>query len=219
MGWRCTDCSPYRESHIDEARLRPRHAWLAVLLILHLAALLTWRQGARVAPPAPAARGELIFVLPPPAQPASRAEGSPAPRPKEKSARRVEPEAITVAPVVTAPPIEAGPVVPPDPFSESKPLAVTAREAVASTMKSLQKERPHAFLSTVQSAGTIERALAKVAGSSGTRLEEVTLPDGRRMTRVRAGGSSYCVVMDSPAGSAGRDVFRDGVKARTVTCP
>ncbi|UGQ46580.1 hypothetical protein [Massilia endophytica] len=203
--------------------MRPRHAWLAVLLILHIAALLAWQQGARIAPPALAARSELVFVMPPPARPVAvpPVQGRSAPQPKAPSARRMEPEAITVMPATpaTPPPAEAAPALPADPFSDSKPLAATARDAVGTAMKSLQKERPHAFLSTVQSAGTIERALAKAAGTTGTRLEELVLPDGRRMTRVRAGGGTYCVVMDSPAGSAGRDVFRDGVKSRTVTCP
>jgi hypothetical protein len=134
--------------------------------------------------------------------------------------RRSEPQAITVPAVPIATP---APATAADPFTAppDKSLGEIARGSVGDTLKALRKETPHAFLRAEQSRSAIARALAKAGGHAGggTELEEVALPDGRRMTRVRAGGSSYCVVMDSPGGSAGRDVFRDGPKARTVTCP
>jgi len=172
----------------------------------------------RQAPPA-VSRGELTFILPP--KPAS----APLPPPRSAAAARATPEvqrrsapaAITVRPPPAA---AAAPAAVPDPFAApEQSLSDMARASVGDAMKALRKETPHAFLRSEQSGSAIARALARAGGSGGTGLEEIVLPDGRRMTRVRAGGSTYCVVMDAPGGSGGRDVFRDGAKARTVTCP
>ncbi|MFA9218146.1 MAG: hypothetical protein ACEQSK_13735, partial [Sphingomonadaceae bacterium] len=57
------------------------------------------------------------------------------------------------------------------------------------------------------------------AGNDGVTQENFTTPDGRMMTRVRAGGSTYCAQMQSNALVGGRDVFRDGVKTQIATCP
>jgi hypothetical protein len=191
------------------------------LLFLHLALLLAWRPALRSAPPA-VPRGELTFILPPrPAAavppPRSVAPARVLPQAQRRSS---EPQAITIAP---PPPIAPpAPATVADPFAApDKSLSEIARGSVGDTMKALRKETPHAFLRTEQSDSAIARALAKAAGpaSRGTALEEMVLPDGRRMTRVRAGGSTYCVAMESAGGAPGRDVFRDPPKARTMTCP
>lgn len=200
--------------------MRPRHAWLAALLVLHLVLLLAWRPVLRQSPLA-VPRGELTFILPPKpaAAPLLPPRSAAAARPAPPTVRRSGPLAITVLPPPAAAP---APSAVSDPFAApEKSLSDMARASVGDAMKALRKETPHAFLRSEQSGSAMARALAKAGGSGGggTGLEEVVLPDGRRMTRVRAGGSSYCVVMDAPGGSGGRDVFRDGVKARTVTCP
>ena len=201
--------------------MRPRHAWLAALLVLHLVVLLAWRPVLRQAPLA-VSRGELTFILPPKPAPATLPpppRSAAAARATPEVQRRSAPAAITVRPPPAA---AAAPAAVPDPFAApEQSLSAMARASVGDAMKALRKETPHAFLRSEQSGSAIARALAKAGGDArgGTELEEVVLPDGRRMTRVRAGGSTYCVVMDAPGGSGGRDVFRDGVKARTVTCP
>ena len=190
------------------------------MLFLHFALLLAWRPALRIAPPA-VPRGELTFILPPKPAAAVPLPRSVAPaHPLPQAQRRREPQAITVP---AAPIAAPAPATVADPFAAppDKSLGEMARGSVSDTLKALRKETPQAFLRAEQSGSAIARALAKAGGrtAGGTELEEAVLPDGRRMTRVRAGGSSYCVVMDSPGGSAGRDVFRDGPKARTVTCP
>lgn len=132
--------------------------------------------------------------------------------------RRPQAEAITVPPPAAA---SSPAAALPDPFAApERSLGDVARASVGDAIKALRKESPHAFLGSEQSGSAIARALAKAGGGvGGPGLEEMVLQDGRRMTRVRAGGSTYCVVMDAPGGSGGRDVFRDGAKARTVTCP
>ena len=166
-------------------------------------------------------RGELTFILPPKPKPATLLlpRSAATARATPEVQRRNAPAAITVRPPPAA---AAAPAAVPDPFAiPEQSLSAMARASVGDAMKALRKETPHAFLRSEQSGSAIARALATAGGgaSGGTELEEVVLPDGRRMTRVRAGGSTYCVVMDAPGGSGGRDVFRDGAKARTVTCP
>ncbi|MGB9990610.1 hypothetical protein [Pseudoduganella rhizocola] len=199
--------------------MRPRHAWLAALLFLHLLVLLAWRPVLRQAPLA-VPRGELAFILPPKPAPATPLppRSPAAARATQEPQRRSAPAAITVPPLPAASP---APAAVPDAFATpEKSLGEVARASVGDAMQALRKETPHAFLRSQHSGSAIARALARAGGSAGAAgLEEMVLPDGRRMTRVRTGGSSYCVVMDAPGGSGGRDVFRDGAKARTVTCP
>lgn len=158
-------------------------------------------------------RGELTFILPPKpaAEPTPPPRSATAARAVIQPTRRAPPQAITIVPAAPATPAAAAA---PDPFAvPEKNLGDVARASVGDAIKALRKETPHAFLRSEQSGSAMARALGRPGG--GTELEEVVLPDGRRMTRVRG----YCVVMDAPGGSGGRDVFRDGVKARTVTCP
>ncbi len=39
------------------------------------------------------------------------------------------------------------------------------------------------------------------------------------MSKMRAGGSTYCAAMQSNGQVGGRDVFKDGVKTEISNCP
>ena len=58
------------------------------------------------------------------------------------------------------------------------------------------------------------------AGNNGVMsMEQITMPDGRLMTKVRTQGGSFCAYMESNALTGGRDPFRDGVKTKVGNCP
>ena len=61
--------------------------------------------------------------------------------------------------------------------------------------------------------GKTQRELAS------TRIEELELPDGRRMSKVVTAFGRYCAYQESNGLVGGRDVFRDGVKTKIGPCP
>jgi hypothetical protein len=67
----------------------------------------------------------------------------------------------------------------------------------------------------------LEKAIAAAysGGAQPTRIEEVVLADGTRMSKVTIGKVSYCVTQRSNGLVGGRDVFRDGVGSKVTNCP
>ena len=63
---------------------------------------------------------------------------------------------------------------------------------------------------------TIGKAQRELAS---TRIEELELPDGRRMSKVVTAFGRYCAYKESNGLVGGRDVFRDGVKTKIGPCP
>jgi hypothetical protein len=51
------------------------------------------------------------------------------------------------------------------------------------------------------------------------RLEELSLPDGRRMTKVHSGSTTYCVYKESLGLTKGRDQLAGGVRTMATSCP
>ena len=64
-----------------------------------------------------------------------------------------------------------------------------------------------------------ELAIAGAFRGGGTRIEELELSDGRRMSRVVTAFGRYCAYKESNGLVGGRDVFRDGVKTKIGSCP
>lgn len=66
---------------------------------------------------------------------------------------------------------------------------------------------------------------AKIAGAyvgnNGVMsTEEITMPDGRLMTKVRRpGGGSFCAYKESNALTGGRDPMCDGIRTLVTNCP
>lgn len=151
--------------------------------------------------------------------------------------RQAMPQAITVP----APPLGALTPAPATANAETIPPAVPAPVA---TLDAAPAQVTTETLAQVarRSAGAIDRQLRKASwnprdkviardGALVGRLgaayrgpatyaeERVILPDGRQMTVIHSGGSTYCAAMESNTMVGGRDVFRNGVKTRISSCP
>ena len=133
---------------------------------------------------------------------------SPQPQPQPQA-----PQAITQ----TAPP--------PDPFAlpakpADDPLQRSLKSAAA-VDRQLRKEawNPHDKKIANNSSALAAKLGGAFVGDEGTTMENFTTPDGRLMTRVKAGGSTYCAVAESNSLTGGRDPFRDGIKTKVATCP
>lgn len=60
---------------------------------------------------------------------------------------------------------------------------------------------------------------AYIGRNEPATYENITLPDGRLMTKVTSGGHSFCAYKESNALTGGRDPFRDGIKTKISSCP
>ncbi|GJI92823.1 hypothetical protein RugamoR1_59860 [Rugamonas sp. R1(2021)] len=114
---------------------------------------------------------------------------------------------------------------PPDPFAlPAKPdedLRQRALKSAAAVDKQLRKEAWNPrdkFVANDQTALAAKIGGAYIGGGSVT-YEEVSLPDGRHMTKIHGPAGTYCAYMESNALTGGRDPFRDGVKTKVGTCP
>lgn len=218
-----------------------RKSLLLALAGVHLVALVLWRPVVRQ-PEASAQRITWLQLLP---DSRSKVATTPAPRPQPARtspqaavAQSMPPQATpaqhtSAASPVAAPNAQTGPqpITLPRPEAQSDYFATTppARESALDAAKrnagavdrQLRKEvwNPHdKFVANNQTA-LAGRLAAAFQGDEGVRYEDVTLPDGRHMTKVHAGGVTYCAVTQSNTLVGGRDVFRDGVKTAISTCP
>jgi len=208
--------------------IRPqRQAWLAGIALLHLAALLAWRQGQlrqneRSAP----AEGELILLhAPSPPSPAA-AQAAAAPR---RAPGRLAPPAPAVvqaaapaAAATTAPQTITLPATQDDPFARPAPVAEKLHDislrAAAGIDRQLRKESLNKFAVIVQEQSPLAKQMAR-AYSGEVVLEQVsTMADGRTMKRYRAGSVEFCEYVNL-VGATGQDPFRDGNKYQVKSCP
>ena len=215
-----------------------RKSLLLALAGVHLAALVLWRQPLQL-PLAPPQRITWLLLLPDTARQRTAPQ---APRPQ---ARAVPPaRMVAQSPAQTAPPptlaqrpaevapaaapqaISAPPVGQPSDYFATTPVAresalEAAKRSAGAVDRQLRKEAWNPrdkFVANAQSA-LAGRMAAAYQGNDGVTYEEVTLPDGRQMTKVHAGGATYCAYKESNGLVGGRDVFKDGVKTAVSTCP
>ena len=160
-----------------------------------------------------------------------------APAPPKVVARQ-PPKALTVRPESTAPaePVPVAPaqpraitrpMPPPDPFAEqpAKPIDDLRQRSLKSAAlvdKQLRKEAWNPRDKKIANDTTVLAAKlggAYVGNDSGTTMEDVTMADGRVMTKVRTpGGGTYCAYKETNAVTGGRDPFRDGIQTKVTSC-
>lgn len=211
-----------------QADFRPaRRAWLAVIVLLHLAAFLCWRGLPDRREAGPRRESELVYLqaLPKPSTaipPAPRAAARHMPPPPLLRTARAPAASDSVPPVAEAVTVPATAGDPADPFA--KPAAPTEslleknRKLAAGVDRQLRKESLNKFATIVQEQSPLARQLAR-AYSGEVVLEQVSsMADGRTMKRYRAGGQEWCEVVNL-VGAAGQDPFRDGNKYQVKSCP
>ena len=166
-----------------------------------------------------------------PVAPTASAEAITAPLSEREEAigaaqsRLATPEAATSP---SAPPHSITQALPePDPFAQpaTKPaddLLQRSLKSAAVIDKQLRKEAWNPRDKKIANDTTM--LAAKLAGAyTGNNgvmsMEQITMPDGRLMTKVRTRGGSFCAYMESNALTGGRDPFRDGVRTKVGNCP
>jgi hypothetical protein len=208
----------------------PRRAWLPVVALLHLAALLCLQSPRRPLHEDAARSGEPVFILRMFARPL------PAPPPPLALTRPPVPQHPTVAPRVPAPilippapsiaagpasPDVADPLSPPaDPLSppaaEPDTLRARARQAAGGADRALRKERGEKLaLHEPELASKFGEAYRDT--SFGTT--EKVLPNGDVLSKIVTPLGTYCWLRWSNRPVAGRDPFRDTGKQFAVQCP
>lgn len=108
------------------------------------------------------------------------------------------------------------------PATQEDDLKQRALKSAAAIDKQMRKEawNPHdKFVANDRTALASKIGSAYVGRDSGVTYEEVTLSDGRHMTKIHGPAGTYCAYMESNAMTGGRDPFRDGVKTKVGTCP
>lgn len=196
-----------------------RFVALALIVAVHLLALLLWPQRAPERAVGKGRETAITFVLAPKAvqvvKPAARAIGQPPARRRAPAAAPVE-NAIRLVPTVP----DAEPIAVPEPAVVSKSAAQMldqARIDIGKIDREVRKTSPDMAVRNIQlHRPKLETAIAGAYRERGpAKMEEVLLPDGRRMTRV----GNMCAVKESNGLVGGRDVFKDGVKTRWQSCP
>jgi hypothetical protein len=161
----------------------------------------------------------------PPPQPQPQPQPQRAPGDADPAQQARAQQAITQP--APAPPTASG--APADPFAAA-PARATAddfrqalRNSAGAADRQLRKESWNPRDKRIANDSTVLAAAigsAYIGHDSGVTFEELSLPDGRHMTRMHMpGGGTLCAYMESNAITGGRDPFRDGVKTKISTCP
>lgn len=208
---------------------RRRPGWLAVIALLHVAALMGWRGMAHQRQESQQRETELVYLQAPsavpqpaPSAPPAAAVRRSAPPPPLVNKPAAPASSQTVPRVAEAVTVPASTAEPADPFAKPVPPAETLleknRKMAASADRQLRKESLNKFATIVQDQSPLARQLAR-AYNGEVVLEQVsTMGDGRTMKRYRAGGQEWCEYVNL-VGAAGQDPFRDGNKVQVKTCP
>ena len=104
--------------------------------------------------------------------------------------------------------------------NSSSALATTALEAAGKVDRDLRQQLPrHLHKGSQVSAPQLGKAIEAAALKAANTTEEVTFPDGRRMTKVYGPTGTYCIFTRSVGTTAGLDVIQDGMQQFSGTCP
>ena len=147
-----------------------------------------------------------------------------APKPDQQARA---PQAITQPQPITLPAPSPAASPPVDPFAAEPARPATEdfkqmlRKSAGAVDRQLRKESWNPRDKVIASSQTaLARGMgAAFQGDDGVSQENMVTPDGKMMTKVKAGGSTYCAAMQSNGLVGGRDVFKDGVKTEVTTCP
>ena len=195
----------------------------------HILVVLFWRVPELNRPPAPLQHAPITYMLAPRSpqghpvivrkgpervRQSQPLQSSSAPQAAISDAKMAQQQAIA----------QAMPSI--DPFAPPKlqeeDLKQRVLKSAANVDKQMRKEawNPHdKFLANDRTALAAKIGSAYVGRDGGVTYEEVTLPDGRHMTRMHGPTGTYCAYMESNAMTGGRDPFRDGLKTKVGTCP
>jgi hypothetical protein len=130
------------------------------------------------------------------------------------------------------PPAAPGVAAPKLPASSSRPSAEdmvdAARRDIGKIDHELRKDspppkEPAAAATKPSMQQTLEKALATpaephAAKPGETTMEEITRPDGQRVTKVTGPNGTYCVTQISVGNTKGEDIMQKGAVSRTTSC-
>lgn len=214
-------------------------AGLALMLILVAHLALFWLGLARTRPDKSASNDHalLVWMLPSP-KPQPKAEPRPKPEPVPIKAISTRSTPNTRQRQAEAPTIRSIPKVATPPSLEALPNSVTSIQKpevalpnttglvhtdLAKISKELEKDGapnrlPHKY-------GAAESKLAQGIAQAGrgsnaaVSTTEITMPDGRIMTKVSGPWGSYCAFRDPVNGAGGLDPIQGGLPTLARTCP
>lgn len=208
-----------------------RRSLLLALAGVHVLAFLLWPAPERPITPHTGEQQHITWLTlpapahpPPPAQRPTRVVQLARAPEQERQARALQ--AITLPQPAPAPSAPAA-APPPDPFAiaparpGTEDFKQALRKSAGAVDRQLRKESWNPRDKVIASSQTaLARGMgAAFQGDDGVSQENVITPDGKMMTKVKAGGSTYCAAMQSNGLVGGRDVFKDGVKTEVTTCP
>jgi hypothetical protein len=196
---------------------------MACIVVAHILVAFAWPERSLQSENIPAFTSELVLVVAvrsAPIRPVARKLARQAKR--KQVSRSIAGPSLPAA--VTLPTEVLAPVAPP--LNEPAPTAATAivdnalREA-GKIDRELRRNSPNpAERALALTRSRQERIIADAfRRDEGSRIVELELPDGRRMSKVITPFGSYCVFKESNAIVGGRDVFKDGVKNKVASCP
>ncbi|MFC5472685.1 hypothetical protein [Paraherbaspirillum soli] len=231
---------PIRPSLLNHYQ-RNRLVWLAITMsvVLHAFMIYSVRH---LKPPSrpPASTGSALIVhllaLQPPV-PQQAPAPSPIPHQNSAVAKKQPPAraaasrnpapatAISVAPTAASPAPSAAAPTPPASTNHlsARDIIDAARRDVGSIDRELrQAQAPsHAPIPPASPRGAQEKLASGIAASAiprGTTIEDITRPDGQRVTKVTGPAGTYCVTQISVGNSAGMDIMQRGAGSRTTNC-
>lgn len=197
-----------------------RRSIFALIVALHLAAVFLWPHHRQGKGGQQEREMHIVFVAPPvarvkPGPVAARAA------PRVKAAPRRADPAPSAAPEMTLvlPPEEPAPVWDPAaPAPTRADVLARARKDMADIDRAVRKDSLQMSVREFKPGPTpMEKAIASAyAGhGNGTRITEIVLPDGSRMSKVTMGKVTFCVqsVSNTLAGAL------NGPSTRITNCP
>lgn len=175
------------------------------------------RQRASAEPPRPRAE-----TPPRPAAPPAAPVGNAADMPPAAS-----PSLDPLTPALPAPAPPAGEVAAGTPPAPAAATGLTARALAAAGAADRAERKGKAAPLSAASSPRQKLANAIEAATAGPRLWQAPritqLKDntgyGRQIYKVETGLTTYCLVVESNHALDGRDVIRDGISKKTVSCP
>jgi hypothetical protein len=217
--------------HAVQSAAWRRRGLLLALAGVHVLAFLLWPAPGRPTMPHMGGERHITWLtLPAPAHPPAPAQRPPRTVQRERAPEQKQqaraPQAITLPQPTPAPSAPAA-APPPDPFAvaPARPGADDFRQALRKSAGAVDRQlRKESWNPRDKVIASSQSALARGMGAAfqgddGVSQENVITPDGKMMTKVKAGGSTYCAAMQSNGLVGGRDVFKDGVKTEVTTCP
>lgn len=194
-----------------------RRAWFILVLLVHLLVLYAWPRPQPMTHPAGTTL-DIVFVVPAPTLLPLPETHTAAPRkPARKPAvpQRLPPRPAPAMTLITPPSLAV-------PDSEAAPPAVvqdTLRQAALAAAGAIDRQLRKESLDLGQRAplrgGQLERGIAAALVQRGPdRIEELALPDGRRVSRI----GNKCAYKESNALTRGRDVIQQGVRTIWGDC-